>query len=102
MDADRRDVAGATIRPVIVVAEQSEVPVLGQACCQAAGSYFGTGRWDDALTVLEQAAGLPSPDWLPVWVHGLTALIAGHRGDARTADVHLATVRDQALDSASL
>jgi DNA-binding CsgD family transcriptional regulator len=100
--ADRRDGAGATIRRAIVVAEQSKAPDLGQACCLAAGYYFGTGRWDDSLTVLELAADLPGPDWLPVWVHGLTALITGHRGDAHTAKEHLAAVRDQALDSASL
>ena len=84
------------------VAEKPEAPDVGQACCQAAGYYFGTGRWDDALAVLELAADLPSPDWLPVWVHGLTALIAGHRDDAHTAEEHLAAVRDQTLDSASL
>jgi DNA-binding CsgD family transcriptional regulator len=52
--------------------------------------------------VLELAADLPGPDWLPVWVHGLTALITGHRGDMHTAKEHLAAVRDQALDTPSL
>jgi DNA-binding CsgD family transcriptional regulator len=98
----RRDEAGATIRRAIVVAEQSKAPDLGQACCLAAGYYFGTGRWDDALSALELAADVPGPDWLPAWVHGLTALITGHRGDVDTAEEHLAAVRDQALDSASL
>jgi DNA-binding CsgD family transcriptional regulator len=100
--ADRRDEAGNRIRQAIVLAAQSGEPSLEQICCRAAGHHFGTGRWDDALAELELAAGLSGPDWLPVWVHGLTALISGHRGDADTADEHLAAMRDQALDSASL
>jgi DNA-binding CsgD family transcriptional regulator len=56
-------------------------------------------QWDDALTVLETGAGLPGPDHLPLRVHGLFAMIAGHRDDPETAKEHLKAVRDQPIDS---
>ena len=49
--------------------------------------------------MLETGAGLPGPDHLPLRVHGLFALIAGHRDDSETAKEHLNVVRDQPIDS---
>ena len=101
-DLDRHDEASAAMRQGLALAEQTGTPRLGQICCHAAGYYFGTGRWDDALTALELAGDLPGPDWQPVWVHGLAALICGHRDDLDTAREHLAAVQDQAIDSVRL
>jgi DNA-binding CsgD family transcriptional regulator len=65
----------------------------------AAEDYFEAGQWDDALAELEPAAGLPVSGDTPVRIHGLIALIAGHRDDWVTAEEHLAAARDQATGS---
>lgn len=61
----------------------------------AAEDYFEAGQWDDALAELDPAAGRLGPD-TRARVHGLIALIAGHRDDRVTADEHLAAAQAQA------
>jgi hypothetical protein len=66
----------------------------------AAEEYFEAGRWDDALAVLQSArrARRARRVWHssgPVQVHGLIALIAGHRDDDAMAREHLAAVQDR-------
>ena len=99
-DQDRHDEAGAAIRQALDLAELAGTPRLGVICTTAAEHYFEAGQWDDALAVLETAAGLRAADYIPIFLHGQVALIAGHRDDQAMAEEHLAAVRDQPLDSA--
>jgi tetratricopeptide (TPR) repeat protein len=99
-DLDRHAEADATIRRALDLGERAGTPRLASICTAAAGYYLEVGRWDDALAVLETAAGMLSDDVLePVLLHGLVALIAGHRDDWDTVDEHLAAAPDQVLDS---
>jgi DNA-binding CsgD family transcriptional regulator len=98
-DLDRHAEAGPTIREALALAERAGTPRLAVICTSAADYYFEVGQWDDALAVLETAAALPGPDYLPLLVHGQIALIAGHRDDQATAEQHLATARDQETGS---
>jgi tetratricopeptide (TPR) repeat protein len=93
--------AGATIQTALALAERAGTPRLGTICCAAAEHHFATGRWDDALAVLEKASALPGPDYIQTLLHGLVALIAGHRDDQGLAAKHLAAVDDEAISSAS-
>jgi DNA-binding CsgD family transcriptional regulator len=99
-DLDRHAEAGAAIRQALDLAERAGTPRLGVICTTAAEHYFEAGQWDDALAVLETAAGLRAADYVPVFLHGQAALIAGHRDDQAMAEEHLAALRDQRLDSA--
>ena len=98
-DLDRHAEAGTAFRETIALAEQAGTPQLGIVCAAAAEYYFEAAQWDDAVTVLETGTGLPGPDHLPLRVHGLFALIAGHRDDSDTVSMHLKAVRDQPIDS---
>jgi DNA-binding CsgD family transcriptional regulator len=99
-DLDRHAEAGDTIRQTLNLAERAGTPRLGVICVTAAEHYFEAGQWDDALAVLETAAGLRAADYVPVFLHGQVALIAEHRDDQELADEHLAAVQDLPLDSA--
>src|SRR5260221_4414266 len=96
---DRRAEAGTAIRETLALAERAGTPRMATICNVAAEYYFAGGLWDDALAVLEQASPLPGPFYSPVQVHGLVALIAGHRDDRETAAEHLEAVRDQETGS---
>src|SRR5258708_6732406 len=98
---DRHAEAGATVRQALDLAERAGTPRLA-AICNAAGAYYiEVGQWDDALAVLETAAGVLSEDVAdPVTLHGQVALIAGHRDDWDTVEEHLVAVPDQVLDFA--
>jgi len=96
---DRHDDAGTAIRETLALAERAGTPRMGTICNVAAEYYFERGLWDDALAVLEQATPLPGPYYSPMQVHGLIALIAGHRDDRETAQEHLAAVGDQEIHS---
>jgi tetratricopeptide (TPR) repeat protein len=99
-ELDRHAEAGATIRQALDLAERAGTSRLASAASAAAEHYFVVGQWDDALAVLETAAGMPSDDdIIPVMVHGHLALIAGHRDDPDTVAEHLVAVPDQVLDS---
>ncbi len=98
-DLDRLAEAGAAIREALALAERAGTPRMVVICTSAAEHYLEVGQWDDALAVLETAAALPGPDYLPIMLHGQVALIAGHRDDPATAEEHLAAVRDQEIGS---
>ena len=100
-ELDRHAEAGATIRQALDLAERAGTPRLATVCTAAVEHHFVVGQWDDALAVLETAAGMPDTDYIPVFLHGLVALIAGHRDDREMSEEHLAAVADQAFDSAS-
>ncbi len=61
--------------------------------------YFDTGEWDDALAELAQASAAVDQAYLRQLVHGMFALIAGHRADRETAATHLRLLKDSDIDS---
>jgi DNA-binding CsgD family transcriptional regulator len=72
-----------------LLAEQAGTPRLATARFALVDQYFYFGQWDDALAELDPVVGLPGPNYLPMLVHGLIALIAAHREDWGTAEAHL-------------
>ncbi|MFK4226725.1 ATP-binding protein [Streptomyces sp. NPDC019890] len=63
-----------------------------------AGLHFRRGCWDRAAGHLERAAELKVSDpWVPVIVHGMHALILGHRDQRAAAVAHLERVAPDAL-----
>jgi DNA-binding CsgD family transcriptional regulator len=93
-DLDRRAEAIATAREALVIAERAGTPRLGTARFALADEYFTFGLWDDALAEIEPAVGLPGPDYLPLLVNGLIALIGAHREDWQMALDHLSALPD--------
>ncbi|MEU8837723.1 AAA family ATPase [Streptomyces roseus] len=66
---------------------------------QAAFDYR-LGDWDAALAGVDRAAGLPVSDgWLPVVVHGLRALVRGHRDEREAARAELARLPPAAFEA---
>ena len=91
---DRQAEAVVTAQQALILAEQAGTPRLRLTRTALAHLYFEAGRWDDAVAELELVVDLPGPDYHQLLVHGLFALIAGHRGARETAEEHLAAVRD--------
>ncbi|MFF1557417.1 ATP-binding protein [Streptomyces sp. NPDC058279] len=61
---------------------------------------YRRGEWDAALAGVARADGLAVSDgWLPVVVHGLRALVLGHRDDRAAAAAELAALPAEAFDS---
>jgi DNA-binding CsgD family transcriptional regulator len=97
-ELDRHAEADAAIRQALDLGERAGTPRLATICNMAAGCYVDVGKWDDALAVLETAAGMLSGDLTSlVQLHGQAALIAGHRDDWDTVEEHLSAVPDQVL-----
>ncbi len=94
-DLDRRAEAIETAREALMLAEQAGTPRLAIVSTALADQYFSFGQWDDALAEIEPVVGLPGPDYLPLLVHGLIALIAAHRQDWQTAEDHLSEELDR-------
>jgi DNA-binding CsgD family transcriptional regulator/tetratricopeptide (TPR) repeat protein len=88
-ELDRQAEAIDTAREALVLAEQAGTPRLATIRSALADQYHSLGQWDDALAELDPAVGLPGPNYLPLLVHGLIALIAAHRADWETAKDHL-------------
>ena len=76
-------------REALVLAERVGTPRLANTRFALAEQYFVVGEWDDALAEIAPAVGLPGPDYLPLMIRALMALIAAHRADWETADAHL-------------
>src|SRR5260221_1690097 len=93
-EMDRRAEALTAARQSLALGERTGTPHQAMARCRLAELYIAWGQWDDALAELEQATGLPGPDYLHSAVHAHIALIAGHRDDRDTAEQHLAAVAD--------
>jgi DNA-binding CsgD family transcriptional regulator/tetratricopeptide (TPR) repeat protein len=98
-ELDRLAEADATIREALALGERAGTPRLAIIMCAAAEHYLGVGQWDESLTFLEIAAGLPGAMSNPMLFHGLAALVAGHRGDVAAMDEHLAAVQDEEIGS---
>jgi DNA-binding CsgD family transcriptional regulator len=94
-DLDRTAEADSVIGEALGLAERAGTAQVGWICAAAACHFFATGRWDDALTVLETADGIPGASYMPILLYGLPALVAGHRDDRQTAARHLAAVSDE-------
>ncbi|WP_328924654.1 MULTISPECIES: ATP-binding protein [unclassified Streptomyces] len=53
--------------------------------------HYRLGDWDEAVSGVARARALPVSDgWLPVVVHGLRALVLGHRDEREAAGAELA------------
>jgi DNA-binding CsgD family transcriptional regulator len=101
LELDRRAEAIAAARQALTLAEQAATPSIDQARVVLGHLHFEFGEWDDALAELESAVGASDYVTLRVMVHGIFALIAGHRGDRETAAKHLRAVEDVDLLSGS-
>ncbi|MFE5538991.1 LuxR C-terminal-related transcriptional regulator [Streptomyces sp. NPDC056492] len=61
---------------------------------------YRRGDWDAALAGVDRADGLPVSDgWLPVVVHGLRALVRGHRDEREAARAELARLPPAAFEA---
>jgi tetratricopeptide (TPR) repeat protein len=94
-EMDRQQAASATAQGALALAERSGTSRVEHIRSFLGGLYFTAGRWDDALAELETATGPPGRGGgPPQLVHGLSALIAGHRDDTVGAARHLEAVAD--------
>lgn len=93
---DRLPEAGTTLRAAREVAERHNLPTGLQV--SAAVHYYWVGRWDEALIELETVTedgpaitfyGMREPGAAALLLHGVAALIAGHRDDHAGAAAHL-------------
>ncbi|SFS31242.1 LuxR family transcriptional regulator [Saccharopolyspora flava] len=79
--------AESALHEMLAMAERSATPSrLGAVRLSAANHYYTIGRWDDATAELEAAGELADrldPAGLRL-LHGLSALLAGHRDDRAT------------------
>ncbi|MFI5935033.1 BTAD domain-containing putative transcriptional regulator [Actinoplanes sp. NPDC051494] len=95
---DRLDEAERTLREAALFAIRHRLP----SSLQVASSvqYYWLGRWDDALAEVSAVTddapgstflGMREPGAVNMLLHGVAALIAGHRDDADQAAGHLDT-----------
>jgi DNA-binding CsgD family transcriptional regulator len=98
-ELDRHAEASTTIAQALVLAERAGTPQMVFIRSISVGCHMNAGQWDDALTVLEMASGVPETDFMRVYLHGVAAWIAGRRDDQAMAEQHLAAIAGQALDS---
>jgi tetratricopeptide (TPR) repeat protein len=84
----------ATARQALVLAERAGTPRLQQVRFGLGQLHFDAGEWDDALAEFEQASGIAGAPGPRLMLHGMWALIAGHRADRETAAGHLHAVGD--------
>ena len=90
-----------TTQRSLILAEQAGTPRMRLIRTSLAHLYFDVGRWEDAIAELELVVDIPGSDYHKLLVHGLFALIAGQRGDPRTAAEHLAAIGDQPFHDAA-
>jgi DNA-binding CsgD family transcriptional regulator len=93
-DLDRQAEAIATARQALTLAERTGAPRIHVMRGALAILYFDTGDWDDALAELDQASAAVDQAYTRQLVHGMFALIAGHRGDRETAAERLRLTND--------
>jgi len=98
-DLNLDETAGIDERITIVrgLAEQAGAARFTQVHVMMAAHYFQLGQWDDALSELESIPELTEGRYSFLNLHGLVALIAGHRDDRTTAAVHLKAVQTEPL-----
>jgi DNA-binding CsgD family transcriptional regulator len=86
---DRFDESADALRQARALAERTGTPRLATIHVQACAHAFDQGRWDDALAELDAIPELEYQVQMPLLIHGLAALIAGHRDDRRAVTRHL-------------
>jgi DNA-binding NarL/FixJ family response regulator len=94
---DRFEDCAATLRTARVLAERTGTPRLASYVLLAGELAHQQARWDDALAELDAFADPAYQAYLPhlpVLIHGIAALIAGHRDDQQAAARHLNAVTD--------
>jgi DNA-binding CsgD family transcriptional regulator len=89
--------ADAAMRAAVALADRLSPGGLVQVRLLEAEHSFDLGRWDAALAALEAVDEAPETSYVPVRMHGLAALIAGHRDDRAGARRHLDKLRGRAL-----
>jgi DNA-binding CsgD family transcriptional regulator len=85
--------AEAAVRATLDLATQLSPSGLVQVHLQTAEHRFDVGDWDAALALLEAIEDAPETGYVPVRLHGLSALIAGHRDEQAIARTHLDRLR---------
>jgi len=95
----RFDEALTLARQTLTAYELSGSPRLSVMRAAAAGLAYETGRWDDVVAELEAVTETEDRSGE---LHGLQALIAGHREDWAGAEEHLDTLRRQARQDAAV
>jgi DNA-binding CsgD family transcriptional regulator len=96
---DRLDEAELTLRTARELADQSDGGYLSRMHIAAGVQHYWVGRWDDALAELDAVVDdLPEatsfglrPRWPLLLLHGVAALITGHRDDRASSAAHLRT-----------
>jgi DNA-binding CsgD family transcriptional regulator len=89
--------ADAAMRAAVALADQLSAGGLIQVRLHEAEHSFDLGRWDAALAALDAIDEAPETSYVPVRLHGLAALIAGHRDDRAGVRRHLDKLRGRAL-----
>ncbi|OJF11925.1 BTAD domain-containing putative transcriptional regulator [Couchioplanes caeruleus] len=93
---DRLDEAERTLREAALFAIRHRIPASLQVA--SAVQYYWLGRWDDATAEVSAVAddapgitflGMREPGAVTMLLHGVAALIAGHRQDQGLAAAHL-------------
>ncbi len=99
---DRQAEAVTAARQALELAERTGAPRIHVIRGALAILYFDTGEWDDALAELDQASAAADQAYTRQLVHGMFALIAGHRGDRETAAERLRLIDDSDIYSSPL
>src|SRR5260370_13748454 len=97
---DRPAEAIAAAQQALALAERAGTPRGHRARVALASLHFEAGERDDALAELDHAPSAARPVNLRLVIHGLVALIAGHRGDREIAPRPLRAVDDENLSVA--
>ena len=82
---ERNVEAVAAAGQALALAERTGAPRIHVIRTDLAIMHFVTGEWDDALAELDQASAAVDQADTRLLVHGIYALIAGHRGDREAA-----------------
>ncbi|MEV6229750.1 AAA family ATPase [Saccharopolyspora shandongensis] len=93
----RVDEAESALHEMLAIAEHTATPSqLASVRLSAANHYYTTGRWEDAVAELDAVVELADRMTRQNrrWLHGLSALIAGHREDDETFRRQLAAAGD--------
>jgi DNA-binding CsgD family transcriptional regulator len=93
-DTDRQVEAIAMARQALALAERAGTPRVHVVRSTLGELHLEAGEWDDALAELDPAPAAVGTVSQRLRIHGMWALIAGHRGDRETAARHLRAVDD--------
>ncbi len=92
-DTDRQAEAIAMARQALALAERAGTPRVHVVRSTLGELHLEAGEWDDALAELDPAPTVGTVNQR-LRIHGMWALIAGHRGDRETVARHLRAADD--------